>query len=101
MVWRHLGGLCSPVELRQLHQSVCRYVPVQDTVDDRRDRREEQVEEDEHPGVGHEAPRETTEELIPEQQIHIHLQTQKSSSEDRSLCPPATAAKLGTERCLR
>ncbi len=69
----HLGGLSGLVELRHLHQSLCRQVLVQDAVDERRDRGEEQVEQDEDPGVGHDAPGETTEELIPEQQIHIHL----------------------------
>jgi len=72
--WRHLGSLRRLVELRQRHQSVSRNVSFQDAVDQRRDGGEDQVEEDEHPGVGHDAPRETTEELIPEQQIHIHLQ---------------------------
>lgn len=72
----HLGGLYRPIEFRQLHQGVCRRVPVQDAVDERRNGGEDQVEEDEHPGVAHDAPGETTEELIPEQQIHVHLQTQ-------------------------
>lgn len=70
----YLGGLCSLVELRQPHQSFCRRVSVQDAIDEGRNRGEDQVEEDQYPGIGHDAPRETTEELIPKQQVHKHLQ---------------------------
>lgn len=61
------------VKFRHSHQLLSRYVFVQDAVDERRNGGEEQVEEDQNPGVGHNAPRETTEELIPKQQVYIHL----------------------------
>lgn len=54
-----------------------RRVSVQDAIHEGRNGGEDQIEEDEHPGIGHDAPRETTEELIPEQQIHIHLWTER------------------------
>lgn len=69
----HLRCLCRLVKLRQLHQSVFRHVSVQHAVDERRDGGENEVEEDQNPRVGHHTPRETTEELIPEQQVHIGL----------------------------
>ena len=66
-VCRHLGGLGSLVQLGSLHQSFCRHVLVQNTVDEWRNGCKNQVEQDKDPGVGHDAPRETTKELIPEQ----------------------------------
>lgn len=78
----HLGILSGFVELRKLNEGFCRHVFVQDPVEKGRGGGEEEVEEDEHPGVGHNTPRESTEELVPEQQVYIHLHTQEESGRE-------------------
>lgn len=65
--------LSRPVQFRNAQQYLCRKVFVHYPKHDGRGRGEEEVEENHQPVVNHGSAREATEELIPEQQVHIGL----------------------------
>lgn len=66
--------LSSPVQLGNTQQNLCRNVSVHYTKHDGWCRGEEEVEENHQPVVDHGGTREATEELIPEQQVHVGLE---------------------------
>lgn len=65
--------MATPVQLWEAQQRLRGKVSVHHAKHDGRGGGEEEVEEDYQPDVNHGRPRETTVELVPEEEVHIGL----------------------------
>lgn len=72
----YLRVLTTLVQLRQRQECFHRDVFIEDSEDKRRQGGEEEIEEDQLPVIDHGGARETTEELVPEEQVDVALQAE-------------------------
>lgn len=63
--YRYLRTLATCVKFWQLEQCFCRHIFIQDAIDNRWNRCEKEIEEDEYPIINHRCTRESTENLVP------------------------------------
>lgn len=88
-------SLSSPVQFRDAQEHLCREVFVHDPKHDGRRGGEKQVEKDHQPVVNHGSSGEATEELVPEQEVHIGLEEEADSTEQVPSAMWEAAADLG------
>lgn len=69
--------LAHHVQLWELQKYLCRHIFVQDTINDRWHRRKKEIEKNQDPVVSHWCAWKPTEELVPEQEVHIGLESQR------------------------
>lgn len=69
------------VKLWEFHEYLCRYIFVQDTINDGWYRCKKEIEKNQDPVVSHWCAWKSTEKLVPKQEVHVGLKSQRWHNE--------------------